>query len=82
MALTSLQQLDIFFALERFRDDEAARVGQSTSDVEYASRTIALANLQDLIDAFNGEISRGHHSLTPNSAQPAWISQNSSGGLW
>ena len=30
----------------------------------------------------SGEISRGHHSLTPNSAQPACISQNSSGGLW
>jgi hypothetical protein len=55
MALTTLQQIDILFALEKHRDDEAARVGQSTSDVEYASRTIALANLQDLIDAFNGD---------------------------
>jgi hypothetical protein len=27
-------------------------------------------------------IRRGHQSLTPSVIQPAWISQNSSGGLW
>jgi hypothetical protein len=57
MALTTLQQIDILFALEKHRDDEAARVGQSTSDVEYHVRELALQNLQDLIDAFNGDFS-------------------------
>jgi len=30
----------------------------------------------------SGATSRGHHSLTPVTAHPACISQNSSGGLW
>ena len=30
----------------------------------------------------SGETSRGHHSLTPVTAQPRLINQNSRGGLW
>ena len=30
----------------------------------------------------SGDSSRGHHSLTPKTAQPACISQKSNGGLW
>ena len=32
--------------------------------------------------AQRGATSRGHQSLTPKRAQPRWMSQNSSGGLW
>ena len=32
--------------------------------------------------AQRGATSRGHQSLTPNRAQPRWMSQNRSGGLW
>jgi hypothetical protein len=54
-SLMSLQQLIREAETDPLRDDEAARVGQSTSDVEYQVRDIELHNLQDLIDAFNGD---------------------------
>ncbi len=50
------------------------RCGHSRRPSAALSASVAAAN--------SGEISHGHHSLTPNTAQPACISQNSSGGLW
>ena len=58
----------------------AARAGTPASSGQ--SRPASLTTSPIAASDASGEISRGHHSTTPKTAQPAWISQNSSGGLW
>ncbi len=52
----------------------SGRAGQRARPSACTSASVPAAN--------SGEISRGDHSLTPKTAQPACINQNSSGGLW